>query len=160
MSEENKNPETETEDVDYVAAIQELKDKSVPKEQYAKLKEENAKLLKSLINGETIEATEADSSPDIAQLRKDLFSGEGELTNLEYVSKALELRDALIEKGERDPFLPFGHNIAPTPQDIEAANRVAKVMKECVEAADGDSALFTSLLQRETMEAAIPKARK
>lgn len=160
MSEETKNPETETEDVDYVAAIQELRDKSVPKEQYAKLKEENAKLLKSLINGETIEATETASSPDIAQLRKDLFSGEGELTNLEYVSKALELRDALIEKGERDPFLPFGHNIAPTPQDIEAANRVAKVMKECVEAADGDSDLFTSLLQRETMEAAIPRARK
>lgn len=160
MTDENKNPETATEDVDYVAAIQELRDKSVPKEQYEKLKGENAKLLKSLINGETIEATEAASSPDIAQLRKDLFSGEGELTNLEYVSKALELRDALIEKGERDPFLPFGHNIAPTPQDIEAANRVAKVMKECVEAADGDSALFTSLLQRETMEAAIPKARK
>lgn len=159
MADEIKNEE-QTPEMDYVAAIQELRDKSVPKEQYAKLKEENQKLLKSLINGETIEAPEASSGPDVTELRKELFGGDAQLTNLEYVTKTLELRDALIEQGKPDPFLPFGHQIAPTAQDIEAANRVAKVMKECVEDADGDSALFTSLLMRQTVDTPAPRVNK
>lgn len=159
MEDETTNP-NEQQDNDYIAAINELREKSVPKEQYNKLKEENAKLLKSLINGETIEAPEAPDGPDIAQLRQDLFSGDGQHTNIEYVSKALELRDALIAAGERDPFLPFGHQIKPTAEDIEAANRVAKVMRECIEDADGDSQLFTALLQREIENDTVPPIPK
>lgn len=157
MADEIKNEEQEQE-VDYVAAIQELREKTVSKEQYAKLKEENQKLLKSLINGETIEAPDTSTEPDIGELRKELFNGESQLSNLEYVSKTLELRDALIEQGKPDPFLPFGHRIAPTAQDVEAANRVAKVMKECVDDADGDSSLFTSLLMRQTVD--VPVSRR
>lgn len=159
MEDETTNP-NEQQETDYIAAITQLRETTVPKEQYAKLKEENAKLLKSLINGDTIEAGEAPSSPDIAALRNDLFSGEAQFTNLEYVTKTLELRDALIEQGKPDPFLPTGHQYAPTPADIEAATRVAKVMRECVDQADGDSALFTSLLMRETVDTPAPRPRK
>lgn len=153
----NKGEQQET---DYIAAINELKEKTVPKEQYAKLKEENSKLLKSLINGETIEADQEPPAPDVDQLRKELFSGEDQFTNLEYVTKTLELRDALMEQGKPDPFLPIGHQIAPTSSDIEAANRVAKVMRECVDAANGDPDLFTSLLMRETVDTPLSKAKK
>lgn len=158
MEDETINPNEQT-DNDYIAALTELREKTVPKEQYAKLKEENTKLLKSLINGETIEVTDAPSAPDVDALRSDLFNGEGQFTNLEYVTKALELRDTLIEQGKPDPFLPIGHQIAPTPADIEAANRVAKVMRDCVEEADGDSALFTSLLMRETVDTPAPRRK-
>lgn len=159
MADEN-NPEEEQQQNDYIAALTELRQNTVSKEQYAQLKEENAKLLRSLINGETIEAEDVPSEPDVAELQKTLFGGDAQLSNLEYVTKALELRDALMEQGKPDPFLPVGHQIAPTPGDIEAANRVAKVMKECVDAADGDSALFTSLLMRETQDIPMPNARK
>lgn len=142
----------ETENTDYIQAIQELKANSVPLEQYSKLKEENSKLLKSLINGETIEGVEATPAPDIAELRKSLFGGE-ELNNIEYVTKVLALRDATLEAGKPDPFLPWGEKISPTNEDIEAANRVAKVLKECVDYADGDSNLFTSELQRVMIDA-------
>lgn len=158
MADEAKNQETENPDVDYVAAIQELRDKSVPKEQYAKLKEENAKLLKSLINGETIEGAAAEEQTDVSEIRKQLFNGEAQMTNLEYVTKALELRDALIADGKPDPFLPYGEKIAPTNEDIEAANRVAKVLKECVDYADGDSLIFTNELQRVMVDTA-PKRK-
>lgn len=158
MAEEVKN-ENGTEEVDYVAAIQELRDKSVPKEQYTKLKEENAKLLKSLINGETIEGGATPSAPDIGELRKVLFNGDAQLTNLDYITKTLELRDELIAQGKPDPFLPYGEKIAPTNEDIEAANRVAKVLKECVDYADGDSSIFTNELQRVMIDTA-PRGRK
>lgn len=159
MAEENETLQEETE-TDYITALTQMRENTVPKEKYEKLREENSRLLHSLLNGETIEASDQNSIPNIDRLRKELYSGEVELTDIEYVSKTLELRDALIEKGERDPMLPVGHNIAPTPGDIEAANRTAKVMRECVEAANGDNSLFLSLLQRETMEVAIPQRKK
>lgn len=153
MADEPITPNNEPQE-DYIAAITELKENSVPKEQYAQLKAENSKLLKALINGEAIEGIEQPLTPDIDELRKQLFGGEAELTNLEYVTKTLELRDALIAKGSPDPFLPVGHQIAPTADDIEAANRVATVLKECLDYADGDSNIFTNELQRVMKDAA------
>lgn len=159
-NEEINEPHEEEQNIDYIAALNELRQKTVAKEQYEKLKSENAQLLKSLLNGETIDMPDGSSEPDIPQLRKELFSGEASLSNLEYVAKSLELRDALIEAGQPDPFLPIGHEIAPTAEDKEAADRVARVMKECVEGADGDSNLFTSLLMRQTLDVKMPARGK
>ena len=92
-------------------------------------------------------------------MRKELFNGDAQLTNLEYVTKALELRDQLIAAGKPDPFLPYGEKIAPTNEDVEAANRVAKVLRECVDYADGDSSIFTNELQRVMIDTA-PRARR
>lgn len=150
--------ETTTEEVDYVQAIQELKANSVPKEQYAKLKAENSKLLNSLINGETIEAGSLPEKPDIPKLRKELFDGDAQLTNLEYISKTLELRDAIMESGGTDPFLPVGHKVLPDDNDIACANKTAAILKECVEFADGDSGVFTAELQRRMIDTA-PKRK-
>ena len=152
-------PNEQQPDVDYVAAIAELKEKSIPREQYTKLKEENAKLLKALINGEALEGVAQDAGPDIDELRKELFSGEAELTNLEYVQKALALREALIAQDKPDPFLPYGEKIAPTDDDIAAANKVAKVLQDCVDYAAGDSSIFTSELQRVMIDAAPARRR-
>lgn len=156
--EEEKVISTETTDVDYIQAIQELKANSVSKDQYMKLKDENSKLLKSLINGETLEATDVTTAPDIQELRKDLYGGEAHFTNLEYISKVLELRDAVIERGERDPFLPYGSKVMPDNNDIECANRVATILKDCIEYADGDSGVFTAEVQRRMIDVA-PKRK-
>lgn len=150
---ENENT-VENQDTDYIATIKELKDTTVPKEQYAKLREENKRLLQSVLNGEQIEGAAATSKPDIGEIRKELFGGDAQLTNLQYVTKALELRDELLAQGKPDPFLPYGEKIAPTNEDIEAADRVAKVLKECVDYADGDSLIFTNELQRVMVDTA------
>lgn len=150
--------ETTTEEVDYVQAIQELKANSVSKEQYAKLKDENSKLLKSLINGETIEASSLPEKTDVSKLRNELFDGDVQFTNLEYVTKALQLRNAIIEEGGIDPFLPAGHKVIPDDNDIACAKKVAEVLQDCVEFADGDSGVFTAELQRRMIDSA-PKRR-
>ena len=135
------------ENVDYLEAINTLKETTVPKEQYSKLREENKRLLEALVNGEQIEV-ETETPVDVAELRKSLFNGDKELSNLEYVTKALELRKALIEKGERDPFLPVGNQITDTADMISKAQNVADVLQECVDFAQGDSGIFTAQLQR------------
>lgn len=154
----NSVPQQETVDdsVDYIEAIKEMKQNTVDKNTYLKLKEENRKLLQSLVNGEQKEV-EKEEPVDIDQLRNDIFNKES--TNLEYITNVLKLRDELIKRGERDPFLPYGKNILPTDEDIATANRVAKALQECVDYADGNSDIFTSELQRITIDSAPIKRR-
>lgn len=147
---------------DYIDQIKKLKENSVSKDDYNKLKADNKKLIDALASGTQLEGKvepKIDAVENINNLRKKLFSKGSDLTNLEYCQAAVELRDALIENGERDPFLPFGHEVVATDSDYESANRVANVMKECINYADGDSDIFTNELQRRTIDVVIPKKK-
>lgn len=153
MSEKEKIESGEEVDdgVDYISAINEMKKTTVPKEKYEKLAEENKRLLESLVAGEKIEPKEEEKI-DVNALRKELYSGECELNNLEYVDKTLKLRKALIDAGERDPFLPIGDKVDITSETVEKAETVAQVLQECVDFAEGDSGIFTAELQRRTKD--------
>ena len=153
MSEKEKIESGEAVDdgVDYISAINEMKKTTVPKEKYEKLAEENKRLLEALVAGEKIEPKE-EKKIDVNALRKELYSGECELNNLEYVDKTLKLRKALIDAGERDPFLPIGDKVDITSETVEKAETVAQVLQECVDFAEGDSGIFTAELQRRTKD--------
>lgn len=141
----------------YIEAIKEMKRSSVARADFERLQAENKELMKALVNGESIEI-EQPKVVDVNALRKELFDEENEMSNLEYISKTLELRDAIIEAGGEDPFVPQGTKIAPTADDYEAAERVASVFRECIEYADGNSQLFTQELMRRTID--VPTMRK
>ena len=160
--EEEENVVVEDNTNDYIEQIKRLKESSVSKDDYDKLKADNKKLIDALANGTQLEGKvepKIDAVENINNLRKKLFSKGNDLDNLEYCKTAVELRDALIEKGERDPFLPFGHDVVATDSDYESANRVATVIKECIDYADGDSDIFTNELQRRTVDVVIPKKK-
>ena len=145
---------------DYLAAIKELKEKSVDRSEYDKLRAENKKLLDAVVNGQPGQeepAVSKHSKEQIDDLRNELFNSPKELNNLEYITKAMELREALIENGEPDPFLPVGKQISPTRDDIEGAEKVAQVYKECIEYAEGDSEVFTNELMRRTRDVKLPR---
>lgn len=147
---------------DYIAQIKKLKENSVSKDDYNKLRADNKKLIDALANGTQIEdavGSKVSAVDKINECRKKLFSEGNDLNNLEYCKTAVELRDALIENGARDPFLPFGHDVVATDSDYESANRVATVMRECIDYADGDSDIFTNELQRRTVDVIIPKKK-
>lgn len=151
-----QNQEIEDNKQDYIAEIQNLRETTVPKDEYNRLREENKRLISSLAKGETI--TQPAPKPDINELRKRVFDNEHQ-SNLEYWGAVLELRDAVIDSGAPDPFLPQGHKVVPTSEDFECANRVAAVVKECIDYADGDSQLFTNELMRRTVEVAPANRR-
>lgn len=160
MTEEEKKNLSETGDVedmtpDYLATIKELKQNSVEREKYDQLKAENKKLLDAIVNGQEVDLPKQENKRSIDEIRKELFSGEKDLSNLDFIKNALELRSALIEKGEPDPFLPIGNQITPTDFDIQTAEKVANVLQECVDYAEGDSAVFTNELQRRTIDVKI-----
>lgn len=138
---------------DYLAAINELKQNSVNRSDYDALKAENKKLLDSIVNGQTVVEESGPEYREIPVIRDELFNHEH--NNLDYVKLALELRNTLIAKGEPDPFIPVGKQISPTREDVEAAERVAQVYQECVDYAEGDSALFTQELMRRTRDVKV-----
>ena len=145
---------------DYLAAIKELKEKSVDRSEYDNLRAENKKLIDAVVNGQPGQeepVVSKHSKEQIDELRNDLFNSPKELNNLEYITKAMELREALIENGEPDPFLPVGKQISPTRDDIEGAEKVAQVYRECIEYAEGDSEVFTNELMRRTRDVKLPR---
>ena len=143
---------------DYLAAIQELKQNSVDRSEYEKLKAENKKLINAVVNGQSADVEAKPQYRDVDVIRDELFNHEH--SNLDYVKLALELRSTLMAEGKPDPFLPTGSQIAPTVQDEEAAEKVAQIYQECVDYADGDSKLFTQELMRRTNTSIFDRVQK
>lgn len=161
MNENNTNINTENEnsEIDYIAAINELKANSVDREKYNKLKDENQRLLNTLVSGGQIEVP-TEEKVDINQLRKELYGDGGNLSNLDYWTKTMELREALMDAGKPDPFIPQGRNIVATDSDRAAAQKVADGIQHCIDVADGDSSIFTNELQRITVDIIPTRRRK
>ena len=155
-----KDVNVEDTTTDYIEAIAQLKKNSVDRSEYDKLRAENKRLIDAVVNGQPGQEEQVavkHSKEQIDDLRNELFNSPRELTNLEYVTKAMELREALIENGEPDPFLPVGKQISPTRDDLEGAEKVAQVYRECIEYAEGDSEVFTNELMRRTRDVKLPR---
>ena len=151
--------EQTTQEPDYIAQIEELRANSVSKEEYNKLKNEHNRAMNALINGGQLDKKE-EAPVDKAALRKELFSQDANLSNLEYWQKTLTLRKAIMDEGGRDPFLPYGQKITATAEDVAKANQVAAIVQECIDYADGDSRIFTNELDRRTIDTAPAMGRK
>ena len=147
-------------DVDYVQAINELKANSVPKEKYSKLVEEHNRLLKSVIDGTEVENAPTEPEPiPLNDLRKQLFEDDN-ITNLDYAKKALKLRERIIEEGGVDPFLPVSHHHSIQQSDIDTAEKVAKVLQECIDGSEDNSEVFSALLNSRLIDPTILKPKR
>lgn len=144
---------------DYIEQIKNLKQNSVPKETFEALEAEHKRLIGELVNGQG-PVLETEVIPDINKMRAELFDPEKQYSNIEYCQRALDLRNAIIKSGGQDPFLPAGPNITATVADQEAAQRVADVLEQCLEAADGDNGIFTAALQSRMVEPLMPRKKK
>ena len=144
MNNEEKELETTTMDEDYIQTINDLKANTVSKEEYLKLKEDNKKLLNSLVNGEKV-ANTPEPLKDIRQLRKEFENCKFDLASFE---KALELRDEVLKQTGEDKFVALNPLREPTQKEYEDAELAYQGIKYCIERANGDPELFTSELQR------------
>lgn len=153
---ENNNTNEST-DTDYIEVINDLKANSVSKDKYQKLKDENKRLLDSLVNGQQVETPNTSKKISNDELRKDLFTKN--LSNLEFVEKTLQLRQNILDEKGEDIFAPDGPQFAFSDEDKRDAQRVADALQYCVEVADGNSAIFTNELQRILKDTPLPNRR-
>ena len=133
----------------YIEALAKIRESMVDKSKYDKLAEDNKKLVEALANGSHFEEEEQESMEPSSEIAKRIFKNSKRYRNdLEFFTDALAYRDALIEEGQVDPFLPFNHDYSPDESDVQKAQDIADALKECVEYAQGDPKLFTSELMR------------
>ena len=155
MSEEEReqqNPDNEPEMTanEYINQINDLKERTVSREEYERIKNDNRELAKALINGTGANIpgiTKPENKPDLDDLRKKLFTKKSK-NDLEYFTNLLALRDGVMADGQPDPFLPINREFRATAQDEADAERIATQIKEAIEYADGDPAVFSNDLRR------------
>lgn len=155
MSEEEKeqpNPDKESEMTasEYISQINNLKENTVSREEYERIRNDNRELAKALINGTGANIpgiTKPENKPDLDDLRKKLFTKKSK-NDLEYFTNLLALRDGVMADGQPDPFLPINREFRATAQDEADAERIATQIKEAIEYADGDPAVFSNDLRR------------
>ena len=153
--EEEKNAvsgtERQNDDInqDYISAISEMKQNMVSREEYEKVKADNKRLLDTVVHDQKQDEV-VKEEVDVNALRQELFGkSRRDLSNLDFVDKALQLRKALMEKGEQDPFvMKAGRTSSPEADDFKKAERVASVLQECVDIADGNPDVFNNEFQR------------
>ena len=155
MSEEEReqqNPDNEPEMTanEYINQINNLRENTVSREEYERIRNDNRKLAKALINGTGANIpgiTKLENKPDLDDLRKKLFTKKSK-NDLEYFTNLLALRDGVMADGQPDPFLPINREFRATAQDEADAERIATQIKEAIEYADGDPAVFSNDLRR------------
>lgn len=163
---ENENENLVQESMDaktYLDKLNEIKKNSVSLEDFNKLKDERDQLLDASINNFQLEAPDSKEDAeqvDIDALRKELYKDDFSGSDLEYITKTLKLRQALLDEGKPDPFLGKLKDGLATAEDIEKAQRVANGFQHCVDYSQGDNNLFLAELQRITIDEGLPFRRK
>ena len=148
---ESQQKEVVEEEFDPIEAIKEMKQNYVPKKEYEKVVKEKNDYFKALVNGDTFEA-KPEEPVDINQLRKDLFSDNSSLTNLDFIKKSLKLRDEIINREGKDPFCPYGKHISPDDSYYINSQKVADGLQHCIDVADGNPDIFRQELYRITVD--------
>ena len=153
----------DTTEVDYVEAIKELKENSVSKAEYAKLKAENQKLIKSLINGESLPQDQQPKKEiDVVGIEKRLASKDPTIRYIDGFKMMLDLREADLAAGKVDPFIPATKRDGYTQADLDACQRRAEIYQECLDEANGNNEVFISELYNRMVDTmpTPPKGRK
>jgi hypothetical protein len=60
-----------------------------------------------------------------------------------------------MDEGGDDPFVPHGRKVVIEQSDYDAAERVADVLQQCIDYADGDNAVFVNEIQRRTVDTMV-----
>lgn len=151
MSDEIKEVTEETVDVQkYLDTINELKNNTVSKEDYYKLKDENKTLLNSIMDGTATASTEA-VKPTAQELRNKIFGPDcDKLSDIEFMEGLCDLRDILLEEEGIDYMAPTGTQYTADYNDIQTANRTYNGFRHCLEVADGNNAIFVQEVSRIT----------
>lgn len=152
----NNEVQTNEPEYDIVAEVNKIKETMVDKADYDKLRAERDKYAKALVEGTKVDVNKQSASVD--DLRKKLFSDNSELSNLDYVQTALELRQAILDNGGDDIFVGRGSKLTPDDNDYAKAKKVAEALQSCIDNAEGNSEIFTRELMRITDDVKLPRA--
>lgn len=141
--------------------IAELRANTVPKNKYERLEQENKKLMRAIANGEEVQV-EAPKTPEEINKQRETFLKENNAGPVKFWTDFLEVREYDIEHNKRDPMKGFGKMYIPNEEEDMWMDRVADVVSQCLEIADGDDIVFSNELNRRINDVgvAVPKKKR
>jgi len=152
LADKQKAQTNPVQDDQAVKALRELKDTTVSRDKYDKdisqLQQREKQLLDLIKNGGQDEGDDK----TIADLREQL--GKGKLSNLEYCQTALSLRQKVLAEQQIDIFEAQGHTV---DRNLVDGERVAEFMQSCIDKSEGDSSVFTALLQSNLVDKKVAR---
>lgn len=132
-------------DLDLLKELQDVKNNTVPKEEYAKLQAKYKQVVKDVINGVGTKE-EADNTVNLEEIRKNLFTDKVEdLSNRDFWKNVLDLRHERLEKEGVDIFLPKGSKTRYTREDYDSAQKVDEIISQMLEDSEENPQLFNVL---------------
>lgn len=151
MPEENKDVATSEKvsiEKNYLDQIESLKkqvDSMVSVDEYNKLAAEHKEFVDKYIAGET---TKKQETPEDSKKRiTDYFKVATHAnSDLEGITAMLDYADAFEEEYKYDPLVGQDPNNPPTQSEIDESKAMREYMRECIREANGDSAVFKTLL--------------
>lgn len=146
---ENENVTETGMEQDYIQTIQDLKNNTVSKADYEKIKADNKRLLDAYANGQKLEG-EQEEAPKLPTRVEILNKDMSEIkTDLDYWQYQLDLRDATIRENKKDPWVTgnYGRDANGNEMTIDyneatAMENLAENLKALIEEADGDATYF------------------
>lgn len=149
VAQSSVNPE-----VEQARTLAELKNKLTALETENKnLQEAKTQYYDRVLNGATPDPVAEQKHRSIKEIRDDMIKGyENDISNLDYCRLAVELDDAVREDasahGKIDSaFLPKGKDVQVTVDEYATADKMSKVLKECIKEADGSPDKFNMALE-------------
>lgn len=134
---------------DYIETINKLKQNSVSKEEFLKLKNENKQLLDALASNQTIEVA-AETKRDINEVRNELFNNHRNLSNRQICQDMMDLYDYELQNRGVNIFMPTDPQYIPTQDDISQVDNMVKGMKNALDIANGNDLIFNQEIERLT----------
>lgn len=149
MENENLNENEDRIDAKtYLENLDALRNTTVSKEDYDRVVADNKRLATALANGD-FSSGESDETAnlDLESCRAKMFDGRRK-TDMELFQDMMNLRNAAINAGERDPFLHNDPAHIPTMQEEQDAERIAREIQASLDYADGDPEVFRQEMLR------------
>lgn len=143
---------------EFKKAYQELKDNTVPKEEFDKANERIAEMTRALIDGTKYSAPkggEPVKEKSVKELAKE-FTEDG-IDNLEVAKRALAYREAVIKEFGVDPMVDI-HSEDPEG-DAQKAQNYVDVLTECIDNSGGSNTVFTAMFNERIKDTPIANAK-
>lgn len=141
---------------DYLDQIKKLKENTVSREEYDKLRKEHKKLLNDYVAG-NYENEENPEKRDIEVIKKELFKRD--ISDVKYAELSLELRERVMEETGEDIFVGNNPMNPPTDEDYKKAQHVADVLQDAVDYSGGNNVKFIAELSTRINDVPLPTRR-
>ena len=163
MPEENKQVEKVSVENDYIEQIDKLKakiDSMVSVDDYNKLAAEHKDLMNKYIANDTVKKESVEPKDPKKKITEYFNAATHAASDLEGMSAMMDYADLFEETYGHDPLVGQDPQNPPTQSELDDSKSMREYIKDCIKSANGDPAVFKTLLVSNMVGFKTPSQKK